>query len=459
MAANRPNLGLQIALIIFVLLTITCGVGWVVYFNKTQDALAATKAAQEGAAASDKAKAAAEQELGEVMFVFGRGKQEKSAPVLEEFRRDSALHSVTFPEAAQTYPLMLKSAADAYLALLAQLADKDKTIASLQSEVSSLPSQLAASAAEHKKTYEAKIAEQGADRTLFDGERKTFVTEKEELQKQIEAKNAAVKDALDKKDKIINEKNVVIKDITEVKEKAIKEAEPFKKVDYKTADGIVVRVSQRDHTVWINRGQADGIKPQMIFSVFDRTAGNLASETVKPKGAIEVIRVLDAHTSEATITEDSLKDPIMKEDKIMNPAYIPGKLEHFAVAGFIDIDGDGQSDMSRLQTLIINNGGIVDAIIDDAGKPTGSITPATKLLVLGERPTEKETDAVRKAWANMLKDASDNKVSTMPLSEFIRYMGYQGSERSIPLGKGATEVPGGAPFKKRPARGADGGSF
>jgi hypothetical protein len=196
----------------------------------------------------------------------------------------------------------------------------------------------------------------------------------------------------------------------------------------------------------------------MIFSVYDRSAENIAGD-VKEKGALEVIRILDAHHSEAAITKDDLKNPLMPEDKIMNPAYLAGQPQHFAIAGFIDFDGDGQSDLNRLLTLIHNNGGEVDVMVDENGKLTGAITPSTSLLVIGIHPDEKKLgEAASKSWNRILKDADDMKIGSMNVPEFLKYMGYQGRERSVPLGKDAADSPD-APFSKRPPRGADGGAF
>jgi len=451
MATNRPNLGLQIALIIFVLITIALAVSTFMFFKENQESLIAKSAAEDLQKKEEQKRVAAETEANNIKPCLGRGAQDTSVQIDEEYKRDIALYGATFPEVAQTYPQMLKSAADAYLVLQGKLADQEQTIARLEQEKQDEKKKTEIASAKFTTEYKAQTDELLIDRGKFVEDRKAFETAQAELARRIEEKN---KQATDLSAKMAREVDVRDKAIKEIQAENIKvkdDIHDLQKVDYDAPDGTVVRVNQREHTVWIDRGRADGIKEQMIFSVYDRSASNIAGENVKSKGAIEVVRILGPHLSEATITQDDIKDPLMKEDKIMNPSFRAGKPERFAVAGFIDLDGDGQSDLNRLLTLISNNGGIVDAMIDDEGKMTGVITPATKIMVLGDRPTEtvKSPDAL-KSFTRMMKDATDAKVNTMTLADFVKYMGYQGRERSVPLGKGASEVPDGT-FKKRSA--------
>jgi hypothetical protein len=459
MATNRPNLGLQIALIIFVLITIALAVSTFMFFKENQETLIAKSASDDAAKKEEQKRVVAVTELNQVKPFLGRGPQDKVEQMEEEFKRDQALYGATFPEAAQTYPQMLKNAVDAYMILQAKLADQEKTIARLEQEKQDEKKKTEVASAEFNKQYETQTKELLGDREKFEEDRKVFVTAQGKLARTIEDKQKELADASAKAKSEIEVRDKAIKQIKDDNDDIKKNLQDIQKVDYNAPDGTIVRVNQRERTVWIDKGQADGIKPQMIFSVYDRSASNIAGENVKPKGAIEVIKIIDAHLSEAAITSDDLKEPLMKEDKIMNPSFRAGKPERFAVAGFIDLDGDGQSDLNRLITLIHNNGGIVDAMIDDEGKMTGRITPATKILVVGERPTEAvKSEEALKSFTRMMQDAAAEKVNTMPLTDFVKFMGYQGRERSVPLGKDAGAVPD-SPFKKRPPRGEGGGAF
>jgi len=459
MATNRPNLGLQIALIIFVLVTIALAVSTFMFFKENQETLIAKSASDDAAKKEEQKRVVAVNELNQIKPFLGRGPQDKVEQMDEEFKRDQALYGATFPEAVQTYPQMLKNAVDAYMILQAKLADQEKTIARLEQEKQDEKKKTEVASAEFNKQYETQTKELLRDREKFEADRKEFVTAQAKLAGDIEKKNKDITEASAQSTREIEVRNKAIEELKKESSSVKSELQDIQKVDYNAPDGTIVRVNQRERTVWIDKGQADGIKPQMIFSVYDRSASNIAGENVKPKGAIEVIKIIDAHLSEAAITSDDLKDPLMKEDKIMNPSFRAGKPERFAVAGFIDLDGDGQSDLNRLITLIHNNGGIVDAMIDDQGKMTGRVTSGTKILVLGERPTDAvKSEEALKSFTRMMQDATAEKVNTMPLADFVKFMGYQGRERSVPLGKDAGVVPN-APFKKRPPRGDGGGAF
>ena len=131
-------------------------------------------------------------------------------------------------------------------------------------------------------------------------------------------------------------------------------------------DGEIRWVNQRTGTVWINLGRADALQRQVTFSVYpaditDLTAGG-------KKASIEVTQILGDHLAEARMFDDKLVDPIMPGDKIYTPVWSPGEKRHFALAGFMDLDGDGRSDLQTVMDIITMNGGVVDCYIDDNGK-------------------------------------------------------------------------------------------
>src|SRR5206468_3589557 len=102
-------------------------------------------------------------------------------------------------------------------------------------------------------------------------------------------------------------------------------------------------------------------------------------------------------------------NPIMPGDQIFSPTWEPGRAEHFALTGFMDIDNDGGSDRQRIRDLIALNGGVIDAESDDEGKKTGSMSINTKYLVLGDPPkasdlNEKESGRID-AYSSMLREA------------------------------------------------------
>jgi hypothetical protein len=233
-----------------------------------------------------------------------------------------------------------------------------------------------------------------------------------------------------------------------------------REVSLEAPDGEVVWINQANGTVYLNLGYSDGLRRQTTFSVYENDVTNALNAT--PKGAIEVIRVDKPNLAVARITSDDAKNPIVKGDKIVSGAFHPGKPEKFAFAGKLDIDGDDRSDLEMLKSLVTRNGALVDAFVDDEGNRTGTMSPSTKYLIMGERPTEKSDPKVLNSYRRMLDEATKYGVETMSVSNFLDYMGFQGRERSVGLGRRAdpddfapgAKKSGSTPFRRRSNTGA-----
>ena len=124
---------------------------------------------------------------------------------------------------------------------------------------------------------------------------------------------------------------------------------------------------------------------------------------------------------------------------MISTVFHRGQPEHFAIVGKIDIDGDNRSDLPLLLQLIERNGGIVDAFVNEAGKVggDGKISPRTKFLVVGEKPTDKTEESLLNAYNKFVKIAMENGVRIMPLKDLLDHMGYEGQGRSVGLGRSA----------------------
>ena len=65
-------------------------------------------------------------------------------------------------------------------------------------------------------------------------------------------------------------------------------------------------MNQYNRTVWINLGRADGLEPQITFSVYSGDTDNLAKAT--KKASIEVTQITSDHMAERVV-EDKNSDP------------------------------------------------------------------------------------------------------------------------------------------------------
>ncbi len=208
-------------------------------------------------------------------------------------------------------------------------------------------------------------------------------------------------------------------------------------------DGEITWVNQKTRIAQLNLGRADGLQRQISFSVFDVDESNLAG--AKKKGSIEVTRVFDAHQSEARIVDDDYTNPIVPGDVVYSPLWQPGLSMRFALAGLMDIDGDGVSDRKLIKNLIALNGGVVVAEVADDGTREGELSIHTRYLVLGERPTVTQnaaagsSGAVIEEYGRILREAEQFGVQQLPLERLISDLGYRGSARTVALGKNAKE--------------------
>jgi hypothetical protein len=124
----------------------------------------------------------------------------------------------------------------------------------------------------------------------------------------------------------------------------------------------------------------------------------------------------------------------MPGDQIFSPTWEPGRAEHFALAGTMDIDGDGEDDRERLRDLIAMNGGVIDEEIDAAGKKQGEMTINTKYLVRGEAPKAVEESTSLAAWSDINGRAQTLGIRIISVQELLKYMAYKPEDRTVTLG-------------------------
>lgn len=226
------------------------------------------------------------------------------------------------------------------------------------------------------------------------------------------------------------------------------ELSAFKESSFERADGQVVYVSSRLGLVWINLGEGDNLPKQQTFSVYSSSELNVAKK--RKKADIEITRILrGAHLSEARITNygSTAGDPILEGDVVYTPLWSPGRQRRFALAGFFDLDGDGQSDRQTVRDVILNGGGVIVAeVLDDGQIKTRNkgIDINTKYLILGESPevtaTGFETEAsinireVIKGISELTKQARDAGVRIIGVEEFLDLVGYQPHMRLVKPG-------------------------
>ncbi len=460
--AARENQGLQIALIIFVMLTIMLSVTTFIFFRNFQfeqqrykeEQTASTKLRGDvQTLQSDRAKF--------VQYLGGYSANEKEPMITENLDKDmkaaQALGVGKLPEEQRNYR---------------------KLVDSQQSVIRAKNTELSKQAAElrdAKDTLAKKTADFAADRQKLETDKenavKDYLAARDQIQKQLTdvrategeltAQNAAKAKELES---VKSQAQAKIGDLEKVLTKAqthvtqlqthLNEVEEEFNINA-VPQGKITWVNQRDGIAYINLGSDDRLHKRVTFSVYDpittdvsaHNPTNPAVTKAVPKGSIEVINIIDQHTAECRILKDSPSHPLLPGDIIYTPAWRPGQQDHFALAGAMDLNGNGVDDRQRLHDLIAMNGGIIDAEVGPDGKPVGKVTLNTRYMVVGDLSAGgKSTDGSYK----LLDEAKKLNIETITLTKFLDMIGYSPKVGSATL---TPEEVIKAPIPGTPARG------
>ncbi|OHB73804.1 MAG: hypothetical protein A2V70_10200, partial [Planctomycetes bacterium RBG_13_63_9] len=428
----RENQGLQIALIIFVMLTIILGVTTFIFFRQyeeaNQKAEAKTKEAFDNGEA---AKNIAGQciSLKQKMGFASDQSEMKIDEINTEFETDMETYAGTIPEEKRNYHDVL-----AYLNQT--VVDKNVELAALKIEVQDLKDKYEVREASHDvqiKKFQDERDKAGVDlvgvTTTAKDDRDRLTKAQEGLNEERKDEREAAAKELEAAETKLGKATELVKDLeTEVQRLKVKLEE--KETDtFETPDGEIRWVNQHNRIVWIDLGRADSLGRQTTFSVYPAEVSNLAK--AGKKADIEVTRILGEHLAVADIVEDSLTDPILPGDRVYTPLWSPGEQRHFALTGFIDLDEDGKSDCHVVVNLIKMSGGVVDCWTDEKGEIQGKMTVDTRYLVNGADPSEVEgmnaerQAAMIKANTEMVAEADRLRIKRIALAELLQQMGYK----------------------------------
>lgn len=246
----------------------------------------------------------------------------------------------------------------------------------------------------------------------------------------IEEERKAHTAALTRKDKEIADlKQLVQKKEGEISAFKIRnpEAPPSMRTDW--------RISYMDDSgtrPYINLGSADRVKPQLTFNIYG--LGVDGRPNPQPKGTLEVVSVIGPHLSQTRITseKDGRRDPITRGDVIFNASWNPTIKKHVAVAGTIDLTGDGRDSLPEFLRNLERQNIVVDAYQDlRDGSMKGQITYQTDFLILGGLPGKGGSGKAGEAEKRILEgrkhmedDAKKYGVQVTNLLKYLEMIGY-----------------------------------
>ncbi|MFM7151480.1 MAG: hypothetical protein ACKO23_16710, partial [Gemmataceae bacterium] len=222
-------------------------------------------------------------------------------------------------------------------------------------------------------------------------------------------------------------------------EQAVMDARSSQVLKEWTRDWRIVDIDRRGNLPYINLGSADGLSPQVTFSV--HSAGLDGKLNPISKGTIEVVRIIGSNLAQGRITSirDAARDPILKGDRLFNPTWDPNRKKHVAVAGLADLGGDNRSSTDDLRRVLARQNAVVDSYIDVSDekgpKLVGpGITVNTDYLILADNldmvnhPRARDkgfSQQFDKLIREMKEKASSNGVTVIPLQKYLDMIGFR----------------------------------
>lgn len=443
----RENQGLQFALIAFVILTLLLGVSTFMFYQQSQDAAMRAQASEQDAKEKARANTTIQEEnnrLKELMgFPATMGLDEVSAKFAEDMRN----YGTNFPEENRFYSPVL-----AYLFQTIQ--ERDSEVVELKNELQSLKDEYQVAEAGRKGQIDEfqntmadarqrvvqATASQKRDRDRLTGEQQQLHAKLAKAHEQQRASAAEV-------ERKMRDMGGRIKTLITQNQRQGEMIKNVTRESFEVPDGEIRWVNQHNGTVWIDLGRADALTRQVTFSVYPADVTDMTRSG--KKGSIEVTQLLGDHLAEARILEDAASDPIMPGDKIFTPVWSPGQQKHFALAGILDVDGDGKSDLHVVRNLITMNGGVIDSYMDEKGDRHGTMSMNTRFLVLGKAPDSNEQPKVLATYTQMMKDADRFGLQEVPVGDLLQRMGEPMRREVIGFGRGANPDD----FRAKPAEG------
>ena len=477
--SNRENQGIQIALILFVIITVVLCVFTYFFYSQSETRGKELAQVQQQLDTMRTSHALLDSKVQHLRFFIGMKDTDRTSledanlptdddldAIKAKYEKDMEVYGQGLPDDNKNYSSLPENLIAAIRQKNSGLTDANnrvKTAVDTRDRTVTDEAQKTALAnTAHKKAADDLVAVNSG----FTIERARYTTETAAQAKTIADQSKLLVSTRETSKAREEELNKDVEKLTTLAEAFQAEKRKLSNKDFEIPDGKISWVNQRANVVWINLGSADMLRPQTTFSVYDHNANGVANKNSKAR--IEVTKIVGAHQAECRILEDELANPILKSDLIHTPAWQPGRKLRFAMAGILDVDGDDRSDPSTVRRVVTMNGGQVDLELKPDGSVDGKMSVNTRYLVLGEPPigADGKVDAdMMTTYASVIKDANQLGVSTISLDQFLNFMGWRVGSQTVPLGKrlGGTspgsylegETPADA-FKNAPKRGDDG---
>ncbi len=426
--ASSENQGLQITVIILLISVLPlAGITWY-FFSQSNGYYAQIKADTEKMRESETNLRRAVDAADKYKQMIGLSDEDDPEKASAKFTGDMETYGATLPAEKKFYRQALEEMATTLAKTVAENAATQAKINEMEMENAKARNEAKVAVDEAAKAKDAAVAELEAEKTKFMAAEKKAADEKKDVLDQLAQAQNNYTTELDKQTKAVADltKRIATAEIT-IKEKdkvlqRLKGESPMER-----DDGEIRTVQERSNTVMINLGSSDGLRSQTVFFVHSPSVA--PSDVAGRKGKVEVTQVMGPHLAEARIVDSIATQPILPGDRIYTSLWDPGRLEHFALVGRINLDDDGIDDRDRLRNIIRLSGGVIDAEIDDTGKLTGAISIDTRYLVEGQ-VSPKAQAAVDK----MRAEAALLGVERIGADRVLDYIGVNGPQQTVRYG-------------------------
>jgi len=211
--------------------------------------------------------------------------------------------------------------------------------------------------------------------------------------------------------------------------------------NFENTQGLIRYVYKNGTLATINLGSADKLIPGITFGVID--ANDTRLQDAKVKATIQVTQIQGPYLATArVIRRPKIENPIISGDKIYSPFWAPGRVVRIALAGDIDIDGDGRPDNDALKGQIKAAGAEVAAEVSMTGAESGKLDASIRFLVIGEDPeVSRSADAndesavqALAAIGRLKAEAAALGLTVIPAYKLLNYLRTINDTLTTPLG-------------------------
>src|SRR5258708_7313091 len=313
MASSSKPTGVHYALISFVLISIVCGLGWLLAYkgsNSISDMRRDLADAKKKADDQTKLASGYYDDIKKLMELTGAKYEnvgDGSNP--NSVAGDMLLHIKNYGQAVgvvePTYNGVIVKMSEH---LRATMKERDQLKEQLAVELAQFQQKIdemnAAVNAEKNARDTADKGKQDADNTHKE-EQKAKDNDIAELKKEYAALRQEYDDYHDSAEKKDKDNGQRISSLLTINKKLGAELDEKTRPSFEIPDGVIRWIDPVGKKVWISLGEADGLKPRTTFSVYKKTNSGVGRGTQKGqtggediKGAIEVTRILQSNLSE-----------------------------------------------------------------------------------------------------------------------------------------------------------------